>query len=222
MMSDESGIHHSSFTTHHLEPSMAVAPIPGRVYLVGAGPGDVGLLTLRAVECLQQADFVLYDYLTSPRTLDFARPEAERFRVTQLPGTHAERWPQITAKVIEEARKGRTVVHRKGGAPLVFGRGAEEAEALRAAGIAYEIVPGVTAALGATACAGIPVTHRRHSSAVALVTGHEQPGKPGSSLDWPALARFPGTLVFYMGVSRLDAIVAALLEHGKPADTPAA
>ena len=130
---------------------MAIAPIPGRVYLVGAGPGDVGLLTLRAVECLQQADFVLYDYLTHPRTLDYARPDAERFRVTQLPGTHTERWPQITAKVIEEARKGRTVVHLKGGDPLVFGRGAEEAEALRAAGIPYEIVPGVTAAFAAAA-----------------------------------------------------------------------
>src|SRR5215216_3615482 len=117
----------------------------GRVYLVGAGPGDVGLLTLRAVECLQQADFVLYDYLTHPRTLDYA-------------GTHAERWPLITTKVIDEARKGKTVVHLKGGDPLVFGRGAEEAEALRAAGVPYEVVPGVTAALGATACAGIPVT----------------------------------------------------------------
>src|SRR5262245_51845692 len=132
----------------------------GRVYLVGAGPGDPGLLTLRAVECLRQADFIIYDYLTSPRTLDYARPEAERFRVTQLPGTHAERWPLILEKIIAEVRKDKVVVHLKGGDPLVFGRGAEEAEALRAAGIPYEIVPGVTAALAATACTEIPLTHR--------------------------------------------------------------
>src|SRR4051794_6761908 len=165
----------------------------GKVYLVGAGPGDVGLLTLRAVECLQQADFILYDYLTPARTLDFARPEAERFRVTQLPGTHAERWPQITAKIVERARRGQVVVHLKGGDPLVFGRGAEEAETLRNAGIPFEIVPGVSAAFAAAACAEIPLTHRACASAVALVTGHEEPGKAGASLDWDALARFPGT-----------------------------
>ena len=193
----------------------------GRVYLVGAGPGDVGLLTLRAVECLQQADFVLYDYLTSPRALDFARPEAERFRVTQLPGTHAERWPRITARVIDEARKGRVVVHLKGGDPLVFGRGAEEAEALRAAGIPYEIVPGVTAAFAAAACAEIPLTHRACASAVALVTGHEEPGK-AAGLDWDALARFPGTLAVYMGVTQLGHIAGELVSRGMSPVTPAA
>ena len=193
----------------------------GRVYLVGAGPGDVGLLTLRAVECLQQADFVLYDYLTHPRTLDYARPEAERFKVTRLPGTHAERWPLITARVIEEARKGRVVVHLKGGDPLVFGRGAEEAEALRAAGIPYEIVPGVTAAFAAGACAEIPLTHRACASAVALVTGHEEPGK-AAGLDWDALTRFPGTLAVYMGVTQLGHIVHELVSRGTNPDTPAA
>jgi uroporphyrinogen III methyltransferase / synthase len=200
---------------------MADASPVGRVYLVGAGPGDVGLLTLRAVECLQQADFVLYDYLTHPRTLDYARPEAERFKVTRLPGTHAERWPLITAKVIEEARQGRVVVHLKGGDPLVFGRGAEEAEALRAAGIPYEIVPGVTAAFAAGACAEIPLTHRACASAVALVTGHEEPGK-AAGLDWDALARFPGTLAVYMGVTQLGHIVHELVSRGTSPDTPAA
>src|SRR6188472_2951583 len=201
---------------------MPDTPSVGRVYLVGAGPGDVGLLTLRAVECLRQADFVLYDYLTSPRALDFARPGAERFRVTQLPGTHAERWPQITARVIDEARKGRTVVHLKGGDPLVFGRGAEEAEALRAAGIGYEIVPGVTAAFAAAACAEVPLTHRACASAVALVTGHEEPGKGEAQLDWAALARFPGTLAVYMGLTQLGHVVHELVTHGLSPETPAA
>ena len=200
---------------------MANASAVGRVFLVGAGPGDVGLLTLRAVECLQQADFVLYDYLTHPRTLDYARPDAERFRVTQLPGTHAERWPLINAKIIEEARKGKVVVHLKGGDPLVFGRGAEEAETLRAAGIPYEIVPGVTAAFAAAACAEVPLTHRACASAIALVTGHEEPGK-AANLDWEALARFPGTLAVYMGVTQLGHIAHELTAHGMESSTSAA
>src|SRR5262245_51735355 len=192
------------------------------VYLVGAGPGHPGLLTLRAVECLRRADLVLYDRLVPAELLVHAPQSAERRCVEEMPTPHPERYPLIHGAMIEAARSGRCVVRLKGGDPFVFGRGAEEAEALRAAGIEYEVVPGVTAALGATACAGIPVTHRRHSSAVALITGHEQPGKPGSSLDWAALALFPGTLVFYMAVGRLESIVASLLEHGKSADTPAA
>jgi uroporphyrinogen III methyltransferase / synthase len=201
---------------------MAGDPQVGRVYLVGAGPGDVGLLTLRAVECLQQADFVLYDYLTSPRTLDYARPDAERFRVTRFSGTHAERWPQIIGKVIEEAKKGKTVVHLKGGDPLVFGRGAEEAEALRAAGIPHEIVPGVTAAFAAAAYAEVPLTHRTCASAIAFVTGHEDPDKGESTIDWDALARFPGTLAVYMGVTQLHHIVHELTGRGMNPDMPAA
>jgi uroporphyrinogen III methyltransferase / synthase len=201
---------------------MADASPVGRVYLVGAGPGDVGLLTLRAVECLREADFVLYDYLTSPRTLDFARPDAERFRVTQLPGAHPERWQHIIAKLIEEARKSKVVVHLKGGDPLVFGRGAEEAEALRAAGVRYEIVPGVTAALAAAACTEIPLTHRALASAVALVTGHEEPDKAGRPIDWGVLANFPGTVAVYMGVSQLGHIAHELIARGMPPDTPAA
>src|SRR5438874_9941059 len=116
----------------------------GRVYLVGAGPGDPGLLTLRAVECLREADFILYDYLTSPRTLEYARPEAERLCADKLPGDHPQRWPHIHQRLIEEARNGKTVVHLKGGDPLIFGRGGEEAQSLREAGIPFEIIPGVT------------------------------------------------------------------------------
>src|SRR5262245_2549812 len=194
----------------------------GRVYLVGAGSGDPGLLTLRAVACLREADFVLCDCLTSPRTLDFARPDAERFRVTQFPGTHAERWQHIPREIIEEVRRGKVVVHLKGGDPLVFGRGAEEAEALRQAGVPFEIVPGVTAALAAAACAEIPLTHRDCASAVALVTGHEDPDKATASLDWSALARFPGTLAIYMGVTQLGHVVRGLAAGGTDAGTPAA
>jgi uroporphyrinogen III methyltransferase/synthase len=192
------------------------------VFLVGAGPGHPGLLTLRAVECLSRADLVLYDRLVPAELLAHAPEQARRVCVEDLPRPHHERYPLIHQEMIAAARQGLCVVRLKGGDPFVFGRGAEEAEALREAGIAYEVVPGVTAALGATACAGIPVTHRRHSSAVAFVTGHEQPGKVGSLIDYAALARFPGTLVFYMAVGRLEGIVAALLENGKAADTPAA
>src|SRR5262245_59158175 len=193
-----------------------------KVALVGAGPGHPGLLTLRAVECLRCADLVLYDRLVPVELLAPAPAPSKRVCVEGLPTPRPQRYPLIHQAMIGAARQGLRGVRLKGGDPVVFGRGAEEAEALRAAGIDYEIVPGVTAALGATACAGVPVTHRDHASAVAFVTGHEQPGKPGSRLDWPALARFPGTLVFYMPVARLEAIAAALLEQGKPADTPAA
>jgi len=201
---------------------MKVIPSTGKVFLVGAGPGDPGLLTLRAVECLQQADFVLHDYLSSARTLSHARAGAEILCVDQLPGEHPTRWPAIHQKIIEEARKGKTVVHLKGGDPLIFGRGGEEAEALREAGILYEIVPGVSAALAAGAYAEIPLTHRGHASAIAFVTGHEHPGKATSRLDWDTLAKFPGTLALYMGVGRLGNIAREFIARGKPADTPAA
>ncbi len=192
------------------------------VYLVGAGPGDPGLLTLRAVECLAQADLVVHDKLVPAALLDHAPPGAERVCVTELSDCHADRYRPIQLLLIEAASRGRRVVRLKGGDPFLFGRGAEEAEALRQAGIPYEVVPGVTAALGASAYAGIPLTHRAHASAVALVTGHENPAKPESMLDWKALAAFPGTLVFYMGMTRLGKIVASLTEHGKDPATPAA
>jgi uroporphyrinogen III methyltransferase/synthase len=180
------------------------------------------LLTLRGAECLAQADLVLYDKLVPARLLDHAPAAAERVSVAELTGCHSQRYPHIHRAMIEAARQGKRVVRLKGGDPFLFGRGGEEAEALREAGIPYEVVPGVTAGLAATACAGIPLTHRLHASAVALVTGHENPDKPESALDWPTLARFPGTLVIYMGMSRLLRITQVLREQGKPADTPAA
>ena len=192
------------------------------VSLVGAGPGNPGLLTLRAAECLARADLVLYDRLVPPRLLDHAPPAAERVCVTELPGRHPEQYPHIHQALIEAARRGKRVVRLKGGDPFLFGRGAEEAEALRQAGIAYEVVPGVSAGPAAAAFAGIPLTDRRHASAVALVTGHEIAAKGSAALDWAALARFPGTLVVYMGLTRLERIAQALLEHGKAPDTPAA
>jgi uroporphyrinogen III methyltransferase/synthase len=179
------------------------------------------LLTLRAVECLAQADLVVYDKLVPPRLLEHAPPSAEHLCVADLSDCHAERYGPVTRTLIDAALSGRRVVRLKGGDPFLFGRGAEEAEALRRAGVPYEVVPGVTAALGA-ACAGIPLTHRAHASAVAFVTGHENPAKPESLLDWDALARFPGTLVFYMGMARLGRIIASLTEHGKAPATPAA
>ncbi|MCI0463494.1 MAG: uroporphyrinogen-III C-methyltransferase, partial [Gemmataceae bacterium] len=199
-------------------PSMS----PSTVYLVGAGPGDPGLLTLRALECLARADLVLYDKLVPIRLLDYAAPTAERICVSDLCDCHTQRHRPVQQKMIEAAQAGRLVVRLKGGDPFLFGRGGEEAEGLRQAGVPFEIVPGVTAALGAAACAGIPLTHRLHASAVAFITGHENPAKPESALDWPTLARFPGTLVVYMGMSRLPGIVASLLEYGKDPATPAA
>ena len=192
------------------------------VYLVGAGPGDPGLLTLRAVECLAQADVVIHDKLVSARILEHAPATARRISVEDLPGQHPQRWPHVHQIMIDEALKGQVVVRLKGGDPLIFGRGSEEAESLRQAGITYEIVPGITAAVAAGAYSEIPLTHRACASAVAFITGHENPTKPESILDWAALAKFPGTLAIYMGIARLELIVQVLLQHGKPPDTPAA
>ena len=192
------------------------------VALVGAGPGDPGLMTVRALELIAAADVVLYDRLIPAGALDGARPEAELVYVGKAPGRPSPAQEEIDALLVEHGRAGRRVVRLKGGDPFVFGRGAEEAAALRAAGIAYEVVPGVTAGVAAPAYAGIPVTHRDAASAVAFVTGHEDPDKPESALDWDALARFPGTLVFYMGVGRLPRIAQALTEAGRAPDEPAA
>lgn len=193
-----------------------------RVALIGAGPGNPGLLTLRAVECLRLADLVLYDMLAPTRLLDYASATARKVCVEQLGGCRHERWPRIHQEMLDAVRRGERVVHLKGGDPLIFGRGGEQAEMLRQAGVPFEIVPGVTAALGAAAFAGIPLTHRDHASAVAFVTGHEKPEKEGALVDWAEFARFPGTLVIYMGMSRLAEIVHALIAGGKQADTPAA
>jgi uroporphyrinogen III methyltransferase/synthase len=197
------------------------SPSPPLVYLVGAGPGDPGLLTVRGAELLARADLVLYDQLVPKRMLDFANPAAELICVRDLPGTHPDKYPHIHELLIKTARDGKTAVRLKGGDPLVFGRGGEEAESLRAHGIGYEIVPGVTAAFAAAAYLDIPLTHRMHASAVALVTGHELPNKPGNRLDWKALAGFPGTLAIYMGIARLPIIISELLKHGADPDTPA-
>ncbi len=192
----------------------------GRVCLVGAGPGDPALMTLRAVECLAEADLVIYDRLVPAATLRYA-PQARLIAVADLPGPHAEKLPQICELMIEAARRGEQVVRLKGGDPWIFGRGAEEAAALRAAGIAFEVVPGVTAALAAATASGIPLTDRRLASNVTLVTGHECPEK-GTSVDWAGLARLPGTLAIYMGLGRIAEITSALIRHGRPASCPAA
>ncbi|HEY1853897.1 MAG TPA: uroporphyrinogen-III C-methyltransferase [Solirubrobacterales bacterium] len=194
----------------------------GVVYLVGAGPGDPGLMTARSLQLIASADAVFYDRLIPPGALAGARPDAELVYVGKVPGVPSVPQEEIGERLVAAARAGRSVVRLKGGDPFVFGRGGEEGEALRAAGVEFEVVPGVTAGVAASAYAGIPVTHRDDASAVAFVTGHEDPGKESSAIDWPALARFPGTLVFYMGVKRLAENAAALISAGRDADEPAA
>jgi uroporphyrinogen III methyltransferase/synthase len=176
---------------------------PGVVYLVGAGPGDPGLMTVRGAELVASADVILHDRLIPAAALSGAREDAELVYVGKRPGAPEVPQSEIERMMVERARAGRSVVRLKGGDPFVFGRGGEEAETLAAAGVPFEVVPGVTAGVAAPAYAGIPVTHRDDASAVAFVAGHEDPSKDGSSIDWDALARFPGTLVLYMGVKRL-------------------
>ncbi|WP_320673183.1 uroporphyrinogen-III C-methyltransferase [Patulibacter defluvii] len=197
-------------------------PTPGTVYLVGAGPGDPGLMTARALELIATADVVLYDKLIPATALDGARPDAELVDVGKRGG--GDQVPQETteALLVRHALAGRSVARVKGGDPFVFGRGGEEAQRLRAKGIPFEVVPGVTAGIAGPAYAGIPVTHREHAPGVAFVTGHEDPSKPESTIDWPALAAFPGTLVFYMGVRRLPEIARSLVAGGRGADEPVA
>jgi uroporphyrinogen III methyltransferase/synthase len=192
------------------------------VYLVGAGPGDVGLMTARAFATIRMADVIVYDRLIPPAALEWARPGAELVYVGKRGGGESTGQDAIERLLVEHGKRGRTVVRLKGGDPFVFGRGGEEAEALRAAGVPFEVVPGVTAGVGAAAYAGIPVTHRELSSAVAFVTGHEDPQKREPVLDWDALARFPGTLVVYMGVRQLEPITARLVAAGRDPDQPAA
>lgn len=193
----------------------------GKVYLVGAGPGDPGLLTLRGAECLRQADLVLYDGLVNPLLLRHSHANAERTCRAEGPKGRQIRQEEINQRLVDAALEGKTIVRLKGGDPFIFGRGSEEAAALRAAGIPFEVVPGITAATAAAVYTGISLTHRDHASAVAFITGHEDPAKPASALDYSSLAHFPGTLVFYMGLHRLDAITSALIAAGKSATTPA-
>ena len=201
-----------------LEP----AARPGVVYLVGAGPGDPGLMTARSLELIASADAILYDRLLPAGAIAGARADAELIYVGKAPGAVAMEQEEIERTMARIAGEGRSVVRLKGGDPFVFGRGGEEAETLADAGVPFEVVPGVTAGIAATAYAGIPVTHRDDASAVAFVTGHEDPAKPESAIDWPALAAFPGTLVLYMGVKNLPAISARLIESGRDPDEPAA
>ena len=193
----------------------------GRVYLVGAGPGDPALATIKAIGCLQQAEVIIYDYLASDKLLEFAPPQAERIYVGKKAGDHAMSQEQINALLVE---KGRTsiVVRLKGGDPFIFGRGGEEALALREAGIRFEVVPGVTSAIAVPAYAGIPLTHRGLAASVAFVTGHEMPGKEESDIHWDRLATSVGTLVFLMGVKHLEFIASQLMAHGRAAETPVA
>ena len=194
----------------------------GIVYLVGAGPGDPRLATVRAIELVEAADVILYDRLVPPACSSMRRADAERIYVGKEPGRPSVPQEEISRMLVEHGSAGRVVVRLKGGDPFVFGRGGEEAEALAEAGVRFEVVPGVTAGVAAPAYAGIPVTHRDEASAVAFVTAHEDPAKPESALDWAALAAFPGTLVFYMGVRALPVLAAALVEHGRPSTEPAA
>jgi len=193
----------------------------GCVYLIGAGPGDPGLLTLRGAELLGQADVVLYDGLCNPLLLRHA-PTAEQICVGKHGQSRIWKQQEIIDEMLRHARAGRRVARLKGGDPAVFARTAEEVEALQQAGLPMEIVPGITAALAAGSFAGIPVTHRGLASAVALVTGHEEPDKPESAIDWDAIAKFPGTVVVYMGVTTAQAWTDALLAAGKSGQTPAA
>ncbi len=194
----------------------------GIVYLVGAGPGDPGLLTMKGWNCLSRADVVIYDYLANSELLGCAGNASEFIYVGKKANQHAMKQSEINALLIGKAKDGQTVVRLKGGDPFLFGRGAEEALELAKAGIPFEIVPGVTAAMGASAYAGFPLTHRKHNSVVSLVTGHEDPTKEESAVDWDALAAGGGTLVFYMGVKNLPNIAKKLIDAGRPPATPAA
>lgn len=194
----------------------------GKVYLVGAGPGDPGLITLRGAECLAIADVVLYDYLANPQILAHAREGADLVSLGAHGRTKIWSQDEINARMVADALAGKTVVRLKGGDPAIFGRMAEELEALRQHQIPYEVVPGVTAAVAASSYAGVPITHRDLASAVALITGHEDADKNESSLDYDALARFPGTLVFYMGVTMVREWTTGLMAAGKSPETPVA
>jgi len=194
----------------------------GKVYLIGAGPGDTGLITMKGMEALRKADVIVYDHLASPSLLNETKDEAEWIDAGKFAGHHRMKQAEIQELLIEKAMAGRTVARLKGGDPFIFGRGGEEALVLTAAGIDYEVIPGVSSAYSAPAYAGIPITHRGKASSFHVITGHEDPAKAESSLDYEILAREEGTLVFLMGLSRLQQISERLTANGKDANTPAA
>jgi len=203
-----------------LRAMRAVRRACGKVFLVGAGPGDPDLLTLRAARLLARADVVVYDHLVGDGVLDLIAPAAERLYVGKQRGRHALSQPEINALLVRLARQGREVIRLKGGDPFVFGRGGEELQALAAQRVAFEVVPGITAACGVASYAGIPLTHRDHAQACLFVTGHLKDGS--CDLDWPALARPRQTVVIYMGLTALADICDQLVAHGLPPHTPAA
>lgn len=207
-------MHENNYTENNENHSAGV------VYLVGGGPGDPGLLTLRGLECLKNADVVVHDRLANNQLLSYA-PQAELIDVGKLPDHHHIPQTQINALLVEKARDGRTVVRLKGGDPFVFGRGGEEAQALAEAGIRFEIVPGVSSAIAVPAYAGIPITQRGVACSVAFITGHCAGSEP-LDLNWQGLAQGIDTLVFLMGVKSLPMIVTMLLEAGRPSNTPVA
>lgn len=195
----------------------------GKAYLVGSGPGDPGLLTVKAAHILGLADVLVYDRLANPAIIDrYVRPEAERIYAGKASSQHALRQGEINRLLVEKAKEGKNVVRLHGGDPFVFGRGGEEAADLAEAGIPFEIVPGITSAIAAPAYAGIPVTHRSHNTSFAVITGHEDPTKTESTIQWDRLATAAGTLVFLMGMENLEVIVQRLMQHGRPANTPVA
>jgi uroporphyrinogen III methyltransferase/synthase len=194
----------------------------GKVYLVGAGPGDLGLVTLRAKECIEQADVIVYDHLANPEMLGWARDDAEIIYAGKEGAKHALKQDEINALLVEKARDGKEVVRLKGGDPFVFGRGAEEANAIVEAGIEFEIAPGITSATAGPAYAGIPVTHRAQNSHVTFFTGHEDPSKQESSIDFAALAKLGGTQVMLMGIEKIESITREMMARGARPDLPVA
>ncbi len=195
---------------------------PGKVYLVGAGPGDAGLITVKGLDCLKKAEVVIYDRLLDERLLDAAPQGAERIYAGKTAGHHVKKQSEINQLLVEKAKEGKIVVRLKGGDPFVLGRGGEEAEALKQNGLPFEVVPGITSAVAVPAYAGIPVTQRRLASSFAVITGHEDPAKGQTSIAWDRLATGVDTLVFLMGTGNLSQIVQKLIDNGRDPATPVA